>query len=438
MYKTSRYNHYSKAIENRISVINLLTGAIVKLNLNIGNKLLKKSFNEIDVNTLKILESKGFIYQNDNEISLIEKLKSQRTETKHKEIDKKSHFYIIPTLDCNLVCDYCYLQEFKKDTVVMSKEEVDAIINLITSYKSDKLRVTLIGGEPLLPNTKYIVKYIIEKLTEHDIIYDIITNGVFLKEFINEGIINKNVKNIQITLDGNREQHDNKRYLPENGTFDTLIANVELALKNDIFVFVRLNVLENNVPSISELFSLFEEKGFIKNKNFQYYITPILDNGNYQSFDVPNRQHLIEDILTIDEKILSNLDTRHFHGYHYIKSVFTNGKPLYPTLSRCEATLGNYCFTPQGRIYSCIEALGNENFIVGTYVPKLEIFQDKMKIWTDMDFVNDDCVKCKAAFICAGGCPRKELITERTDCDLLRKEISISFDYFLKKHDKTK
>ena len=143
MYKRSFYNHYSTIIAGKVAVINLLSGAVVLLEKDMGKHLIDDDLSEIPLYLLIELEQKGIVFQDNNEEKLVTTLKAARSETKQKEFDKKTHFYIIPTLKCNLCCDYCYLQNYKSDHALLNKGEMDAILKNISLYRGYGFRVTL-------------------------------------------------------------------------------------------------------------------------------------------------------------------------------------------------------------------------------------------------------------------------------------------------------
>lgn len=110
----------------------------------------------------------------------------------------------------------------------MSTQMVDTIF----SYHNNIDTVSLYGGEPLQPRTKNIVEYIISK--KPNAFYGITTNGYYIEEFL--PLLSKiKIKQIMITLDGERKVHNETRVMPQNknGTFDRIIAGInELLIKS--------------------------------------------------------------------------------------------------------------------------------------------------------------------------------------------------------------
>lgn len=74
----------------------------------------------------------------------------------------------------------------------------------------------------------------------------------FLKEYT--------LQEIQITLDGYKDNHDRIRYISETkGSFDKIIKNIILLAENQINVVVRVNCTEQNINDIDKIMSLFQK-----------------------------------------------------------------------------------------------------------------------------------------------------------------------------------
>ena len=59
---------------------------------------------------------------------------------------------------------------------------------------------------------------------------------------------------MQITLDGDRDTHNKRRYLSNGeGTYDTVVHNVQMLLENEIPVLLRINIDENSYQSATDV-----------------------------------------------------------------------------------------------------------------------------------------------------------------------------------------
>lgn len=131
---------------------------------------------------------------------------------------------------CNLACKYCYAQEGEyADKGIMSKEVALNAIDYLLENSGDtqELYITFFGGEPLLcfELIKEIVAYckIKEKISGKNFKYSMTTNGTLLTDEINQFII-KNKISTMISIDGDIEQHDSKRYYKSgNGCYNVIM-----------------------------------------------------------------------------------------------------------------------------------------------------------------------------------------------------------------------
>ncbi|NES70719.1 MAG: radical SAM protein, partial [Okeania sp. SIO2D1] len=125
---------------------------------------------------------------------------------------------IAPTLDCNFGCDYCF-QGQDKPIDVMGEDVQNAIVHLVERAAPGikSLGIAWYGGEPLL--RPQIIKSLSDRLIEvckgHSLKYEamIVTNGYRLTPDVVKALYERNVKQIQVTLDGTPEYHDRRRIL---------------------------------------------------------------------------------------------------------------------------------------------------------------------------------------------------------------------------------
>ena len=96
----------------------------------------------------------------------------------------------------------------------------------------EKLVITWYGGEPLLaiePIEELTYKFK-EICKQFNIEYSasIITNGYLLTESVCDMLLELDITDAQITLDGNAKIHNSRRPLANGGnTYDTIINNLE-------------------------------------------------------------------------------------------------------------------------------------------------------------------------------------------------------------------
>ena len=90
--------------------------------------------------------------------------------------------FIKPTNACNLYCSHCFVPEQKKDTKIMSTQEVDTILlKLYEYFKNDKLSIVWHGGEPALAGENFY-KHILDNYRQPNVKHGMQTNLTLINE----------------------------------------------------------------------------------------------------------------------------------------------------------------------------------------------------------------------------------------------------------------
>ena len=344
----------------------------------------------------------------------------------HKKLMQNSgEIVLVLTYKCNFACPYCYedAKSYKKN-IVMTMDMVDKIFALQTS---DLKNINLYGGEPLLPETRSIIEYIISK--KPDVTYHIITNGYYLVEFID--VLKKmNLSNIMVTLDGPEEIHNKTRIL-KNGTetYRKIMQGVELCLKNKIAIKIRMNVSQQNIDQCLKLRDelIQEYVNEYSNKLLIFELQPIFQS----SFEVRNNLNISSHGNPYKYNVMA------LSMSHILKNFINSSKKIFrPKYCFCDAEGRRLFYDPEGKIYSCILSLKNENASVGTYYP--EFLLKKNSIYTRTIETIEKCRDCKFKFICGGGCAYNVLNAKgdvmQPNCQNTLYEIYYELPYLYKKY----
>jgi uncharacterized protein len=145
---------------------------------------------------------------------------------------------VLTTLQCNFACDYCiqgdhgdYNKHAAKMTLEMAARVAAWSESRLDAVLPRRLVLTFFGGEPLLnmPALYYLSERLHAACERRgvEILINIITNGLLLSRELVERLNPLGLNGIKITLDGDREAHNQSRPLRGGqGTFDKIIANV--------------------------------------------------------------------------------------------------------------------------------------------------------------------------------------------------------------------
>lgn len=216
-----------------------------------------------------------------DEFEFAKKVKKLRQLLYRTESDKPiERYWILTTTDCNARCFYCHekgipLQEMTKETAIKVVEYIK------TTSPQTEIEVVWYGGEPLLG--KETINIICDALKENGVTYTSksISNGyLFDKDVVKQAREMWHLKEIQITLDGLEQTYNrvkNYKDTESESPFWRVINNIELLLKNEIQVIVRLNVDEYNKDELGYLSKLLIDR-FCHYHAFSIYTAPLFED----------------------------------------------------------------------------------------------------------------------------------------------------------------
>ena len=224
---------------------------------------------------------------------------------------------LLITTKCNMNCSYCF--EKNKSNKSMSKESIDDFVSNLSTAS-----IMIFGGEPLMVMDKIV--YIYDEISKLDIneaqkkdILNSMTSKVSL--ITNGTLIEKNIEDLkrlniglQISLDGPEEINDLCRiYMDGRGTYNDIINNIEVCIKNDIPWGIHGAIGRNNFNNLPILFDFYWHFIKLSLKNdidkaihhmslniFQYIFEEEYTDGDIDTFII-NQEKVFNMILTLDE-----------------------------------------------------------------------------------------------------------------------------------------
>lgn len=140
---------------------------------------------------------------------------------------------IAPTMACNFRCIYCFEKGHYGNSLMDGETQI-ALMNFIKSHLDGvkNINVTWFGGEPLLGMSviESLSEQIIALCEEKELQYQagIITNGYLLTPENAEKLKKYNVRYAQVTVDGPKEIHNERRpTVNGQGTYDVIMNNLK-------------------------------------------------------------------------------------------------------------------------------------------------------------------------------------------------------------------
>lgn len=351
----------------------------------------------------------------------------------HKESDiLLTSFTWVVSYNCNFRCPYCFEERNLKDgktVLVFTKEQVDIAYETQDRIQPHrKLRkniITLYGGEPLLAENKEIVNYIVDEGRRRGYKFVAVTNGYEIDQFVNL-LGEDGIYRLQITLDGPREIHNQRRiHYKNHNTFDKIISNIQLALDKGTRVVVRMNSDGRNIDQYVALKEYLERKHFFDNPNFYFYIARLRGYYNISDTERESLTFMSPQQFDLKRYQLKAIPFSQDTGYYkLIYQALVNKKSIPFRPLACKAQTGEYVLDPLGNIYPCWETVGKKEHIKGIYT-KNRITWNKQVLekWQDIDVSQKEpCKYCKYALFCGGGCPYHRMLlgNEEQQCIIFR------------------
>lgn len=340
------------------------------------------------------IKNKGFIIEkNTDEIECVKKLVSSIDQN-----DEIFELIINPTMNCNFKCWYCYETHIKDSK--MSSLTINKVIlfinNILEKPNLKQFHLSWFGGEPLLYYDKTILPilqkiYPLLKSKEIEFVSNFTTNGLLINQKILTDCNLFGVDHFQITLDGHRKRHNKVRFVnKERGSYDEIVNNIKLILKNRINVTVRINISEDTLnDKVNEIINDFsdltlEDKTFL---NFSFH------KVWQEEKDIQNGM-----IKLINEFKMNKLSTQTIDEVDHVRNSCYADK-------KNQATI-NY----NGEIFKCtardFKSENREGFLQ----------EDGSVLWNEkhdnrmnIKFKNKPCLTCKILPICNGSCSQLAL-----------------------------
>lgn len=277
--KLSYYNHFISHEERGVYIIyNALSNAMMQVDYDLGHfisKLNSMEIHHLDPDIISALKNNGMIIsQNVDEFADVKK---RATNSRKTLTDSSSLFLCIsPTNSCNMQCPYCFQGDKSaktRDTKYLNEENMNLLKQMVLNAvekphatKIERIQIEWFGGEPLLRKNviKEFSKFVLDICAKYkiDFFASIITNASLLDADTWQLLEECKVYKVQITIDGEKDMHNQVRfYANGKGSYDHIMNNLLQMPLNKFDVTIRINgdkVVFQNIP---KLFEDFEARG---------------------------------------------------------------------------------------------------------------------------------------------------------------------------------
>jgi uncharacterized protein len=392
----SSYNYYTE-FGDSLLCLNGVTGKIFKVSKDEFN-FLKRLMSDKTIQekypllTFKLSQMHFLISSIDDEI---EYLKSINSRVNNQEI---WHLKLNPTQDCNFRCWYCYEKHVKgrmQDNIV---DGIKLFVKRIFEEKKIKHFVlSWFGGEPLLYFNEivYPISLYIQRLAQYyNVMFSnsITTNGFLLTKDVIRKCSEIGLNDFQITLDGDKKNHDKIRNQKGLSSFDRIIGNcIDLASIDSMKILLRINYDTKSILyDYSQILNCIPKN---VRSNFVIQFQRI-----WQTYDKECNDDNVKESLKRNFMKLRN------EGFAISAEVNFN---IFKGIV-CYSDITNYInINYDGRIYRCT---------ANDYKPENSLGflgEDGIIRWTKKEykdigkrafFDNSVCLKCSYLAICGGPC----------------------------------
>jgi len=251
---------------------------------------------------------------------------------------------ISPTMRCNLSCEGCYSQKYKKEDD-LSFEILDRVIE--EAKEMGTAFFTIVGGEP------FIREDLFDIYKKHsDAYFQVYTNGTFIDEKIAQRLIEVGNVIPQISIEGFEKETDDRR---GKGTYKKVMRAMDILKEKRVPFGYSSCVTRKNAEVVTsdEFIDLMIEKGALIGWYFLYM--PV--NGDKNTELMPTPQQRYNQLLRRD----------------YIRAT----KPLFVIDFWNDAPYVNGCIA--GKRYSHINNFGDVEPCIFTHFAQANIKNTSLK-----------------------------------------------------------
>lgn len=335
--------------------------------------------------TFNKLENRNIILTKENIKDTVSK-----TSKRYQFLNNGTSLHIlIPTSRCNLGCKYCFASP---QAVWESKEEYDLdettvkkIVDFIFTSPSKAITIEITGGEALVNYENILVMADhaneLNKKYKKDLKLALVTNLTLANDEIINKLIDKGVT-FCTSLDGPKELHNKNRIIrlknneKEIGTYDLVVKWIKRI--NEIYkergikskVGAIQTITSTSLPYYKEIIDEYANLGIdmIDIRPMTMVGKAVDEESNYLRFDFKDFEKFYSNSL----KYIREKEKDGFKMTERMKNLYElkilKNTPGYHTdfESPCGATTGQLTYHSNGDIYTCHEALGRDEFKLGS------------------------------------------------------------------------
>ena len=373
------------------------------------------------------------------------------------------HLLYVPTLECNMACKYCYLQENTTDKMRQFSAE-ETLKFAIEKFKASfvmPFNISLHGGEvSMLTKDEFysVIKFINDYYSEN---YDLLSNNGFKvgRPHIKTNLFSidrhiDTIKEFKVSISGSLDLplclHKDFR-VTKGGqqTLEKILKNIELLRNIPNKKKVSATIFKEHFLRIDEIISdikYLDKNTCLDMNDFNFMIGfDYNSNGILHALSQEEQTEFFKRMHS--EFDGTNLDTG-VNG-----AWFNEFSPEYCTnCDNCGEKF--FLLEKNGDLFSCVRGQGHKDFFYGNIYENsveeiLEAAKNKIFFAHENIGFNSECATCEYLYLCKTGCPFVKNVynSNKSYTCLLQKELykkrnyqphsnpsDFAFKYLLKMH----
>ncbi len=286
--------------------------------------------------------------------------------------NRHQHLILLSTEKCNLRCTYCY-EDFKVGR--MKPEVVAGVKNLLAHRMPGltHLSISWFGGEPLAASDIVldVTRYASAEAQARgvDFTASVTTNAVLLTERLFDELSEAGVDRYQISLDGDREEHNRTRVKRDgSGTYDRIMGHLRHMKSTDhrFEVTLRVHFTVDGRKDVSSLLPVLQQE-LLDDPRFKVHFKCIEDFSG----------------ALAGQKVYVDRDREHEIIAELSSRLGKRNLSNFPE-TICYASRPNSLLVrPDGRLAKCTISFQNDRHSIGRLLPdgSLEIDDARLAPW---------------------------------------------------------
>jgi uncharacterized protein len=329
------------------------------------------------------------------------RLGDEATQMQKNTLPEQLTAWIHITNDCNLRCDYCYLDKTREDLPEdVGRRAIDAVFRSALKHHIHSVKLKYAGGEASL-HMKALTTlhdYAARLAQEHDIKVDavLLTNGVVLSQRTINSLKERHIA-VSISLDGLGLYNDSQRsFINGHGSSYYVLRTINRLLVNGVKPHISITVSQRNLDGLPELLSyvLEHELTFSLNYYRENECSAHIDDLRFADTQI------IAAMRSVFNVIEGNLPRRSL-----LSCLLDKARLHAPHTHTCGVGKNYLVIDQRGGIAKCQADIRHTVTTVDLADPLQAIRDDRTGVQGLAVDQKEGCRTCTWRYWCTGGCP---------------------------------